>query len=338
VRVAAFLMSYPPERMVGAELMSAQFLEALVDAGHEVTVYADLIPAQYVRNGVHIKPRGAFEKIRKHADLIYSHPDLGTIGYIAAGLQRAPYVGVVHNIGTANSWHLVNHTPDLVVWNSESTQAHHKGEGGVVVRSPLRVKDHAAKTTGDAITLVNLIEAKGVDLFYELAATAPDDWNFLGVKGGYGFQKTPPPKKRTPPPPSKAAGTPKKNGTPTIIGPVAHDQMATKVWSKTKVLLMPSAEESWGRVGVEALCSGIPVVAHPTPGLVESLGDSGIFVDRDDTEAWQYALKELMTNDKAYAAASKKAKARAKALESITKTDLQLLVTTLEQLALTHRR
>jgi len=46
-------------------------------------------------------------------------------------------------------------------------------------------------------------------------------------------------------------------------------------------------------VGVEAMSSGIPVIAHPTPGLLESLDYAGIFVDRKDYKGWEDAIREL---------------------------------------------
>ena len=59
---------------------------------------------------------------------------------------------------------------------------------------------------------------------------------------------------------------------------------------------------------VEAAASGIPTIAHPTPGLQEALGDAGVFVDRDDIDGWETALKELL--GAGWALASKKALAR----------------------------
>lgn len=44
---------------------------------------------------------------------------------------------------------------------------------------------------------------------------------------------------------------------------------------------------------VEAIASGIPVIAHPTDGLVESLGPAGIFVDRADGQAWLDEIERL---------------------------------------------
>src|SRR5678815_5651953 len=69
--------------------------------------------------------------------------------------------------------------------------------------------------------------------------------------------------------------------------------MREKVYARTRILLMPSAYETWGRVGVEAMCSGIPVIAHPTPGLTEALGDAGFFDDRDDVDAWAKTVRRL---------------------------------------------
>jgi hypothetical protein len=74
---------------------------------------------------------------------------------------------------------------------------------------------------------------------------------------------------------------------------VPNQQDARVVYRDTRILLMPSAYESWGRVAIEAAHSGIPTIAHPTPGLRESLGDAGLFVDRTDTDGWVRELQRL---------------------------------------------
>lgn len=317
MRVSAFLVSYPPHRLVGAELMSAQFLEALAHAGHEVTVYADLVTEAYERNGVRIKPRSTFIRAKRTADLVYSHPDVGSIGYVVSQLHRIPYVAVVHNTGDLNRWHLAHHKPTLTIWNSESTREQLGGKGGLVVRSPLKVKEHAAKAKGKAFTIINLSKAKGIDTFNALAKAHPE-YPALAVQGGYGIQDT---------------ATPLSLGA-TVLDLVPHAQMPTAVWSKTKVLLMPSKEESWGRAATEALCSGIPVIAHPTPGLQDALGEAGIFIDRDDHEAWSLELKRLMEDQAAYEAASKAALKRARFLEKQTTQDLEAFLTACKSLSL----
>lgn len=294
--------------------MSSEFLEALAHAGHEVTVYADLVTETYERHGVRVNPRSTFNKNKRTADLIYSHPDLGSIGYVVSQIHRIPYVAVVHNTGDLNRWHLGHHKPTLTIWNSESTRSELGGEGGLVVRSPIRVKDHAVKTEGNSFTIINCTKDKGIDTFNALTKAHPDI-PALAVRGGYGLQETPSPIPMV-----------------SVTGPIPHAEMGKAVWSKTKVLLMPSKFESWGRAGVEALCSGIPVIAHPTPGLRESLGDAGIFIDRDDHESWSLELKKLMTDPDAYAVASKRAKGRARSLEKQTAQDLTEFLTACESL------
>jgi len=55
------------------------------------------------------------------------------------------------------------------------------------------------------------------------------------------------------------------------------------------------------------------VIAHPTQGLKEALGDAGIYVDRDDVDGWVAAITDLQDGRK-YNAASKAVKARFKFL------------------------
>jgi glycosyltransferase involved in cell wall biosynthesis len=119
----------------------------------------------------------------------------------------------------------------------------------------------------------------------------------------------------------------------TVIDNTAN--MRDDVYAQTRILLMPSDYESWGRVGVEAMASGIPVVAHPTPGLTESLGDAGTFVHRDDTAGWVKAIRSLRS-PKNFSAASKAAKARVEQLN--THRDLQTWVAAIENVVKVNPR
>lgn len=94
-----------------------------------------------------------------------------------------------------------------------------------------------------------------------------------------------------------------------------------RVYGKTRVLLMPSIYESWGRVGVEAMASGIPVIANPTDGLSEALGDAGVFVDRDDLDGWENAIRRLQ-DGRSWNAASRRAKARSAELDALRASDI----------------
>jgi glycosyltransferase involved in cell wall biosynthesis len=115
---------------------------------------------------------------------------------------------------------------------------------------------------------------------------------FLGVKGGWGLQ-----------PIYARANVRVLQKTPRMA----------KVYGQTRILLMPSAQETFGLVGVEAMTCGIPVIAHPTPGLHESLSTAGIFVDRTDVAGW-IAEIERLTDPTEWANASAAALLRAEEL------------------------
>ncbi|MBQ1164075.1 glycosyltransferase, partial [Streptomyces sp. A73] len=61
--------------------------------------------------------------------------------------------------------------------------------------------------------------------------------------------------------------------------------------------------------------SGIPVVAHPTPGLCESLGEAGVFVDRNDLDGYEAVLRKLLEAPAEYRLAAKRARARSRELD-----------------------
>jgi glycosyltransferase involved in cell wall biosynthesis len=142
--------------------------------------------------------------------------------------------------------------------------------------------------TGNAITLINMNENKGGKLFWQLARLLPNH-KFIGVKGAYG----------------KQVEHEKKLPNVTILNNTPDIQ---EVYKETKIVLMPSSYESWGRVAIEAGCSGIPTIASPTPGLKESLDYAGVFADVDDVADWVEAINMLdnSENYKKYSNLSKK--------------------------------
>jgi len=221
-----------------------------------------------------------------------------------------PLAILAHNTFAMTRAH-ITHAADLrglVVFNSHWMAAELGGhEKGIVVRPPVFANDYAT-TPGDKVTLINLSPTKGGNLFWDLARRMPDV-KFLGVKGAYGEQV--------------------EHDLPNVevLEHVCGHDMRERVYGQTRVLLMPSDYESWGRVGVEAMCSGIPVVAHPTEGLTESLGHAGIFLDRGNGDAWENELRRL-GKPQAWRAASKKAKARAVALDPAA--DIDRWVTAVE--------
>jgi len=58
-------------------------------------------------------------------------------------------------------------------------------------------------------------------------------------------------------------------------------------YEQMKILLIPSQwEEAFGRVAIEAMINGIPVIASNFAGLKDSVGDGGILIERDNVKGW----------------------------------------------------
>ncbi|TQM91025.1 D-inositol-3-phosphate glycosyltransferase [Ornithinimicrobium humiphilum] len=70
-----------------------------------------------------------------------------------------------------------------------------------------------------------------------------------------------------------------------IRPPVSREELAT--WFRAADLVaVPSYNESFGLVAVEALASGTPVVAARVGGLPVAVGRAGVLVDGHDPEVW----------------------------------------------------
>ena len=280
---------YPPSSRVGAWLSTHECLQRLAERGHEVHVRTVFAPADYTHGDVRVL--GRWDRSVAGYDAVVSHHGDTTSGVRQLCIKRdIPHVLMVH--GTPDQ---VDDSEGPVVWNSESSRA---GRNGIVVRPHVDPAIYRT-TAGDHVTLINLSREKGGDLFRQIVAAMPER-KFLGVRGGYGRQRIP--------------ADPNVEMVPTTT------DMAADVYSRTRVLLMPSKVETWGRTGVEALCSGIPVIAHPTPGLVESLGAAGIFVDRNDLAGWVGAIRRLDDPDE-YARRSAAALARVAELDTAADLD-----------------
>lgn len=217
-------------------------------------------------------------------DLLITHLDLTTQAMQLAIDIQLPLAHWAHNTMSFDTWKVNTLKCQLAIFNSKWVADYHKWEGDYIVLHPTVEPEQYRSEKGTKITLVNPTPGKGADTFYQLAKLMPNH-EFLTVKGVYGEQVAPP------------------NINPAIwpnVEFMEHTPDIRDVFRKTKVILMPSLYESYGRVGVEAACVGIPTIAHPTPGLKESLGEAGIFYDRDDIPAWHEQLKRLFSDEVYY--------------------------------------
>lgn len=189
-------------------------------------------------------------------------------------------VYIVHNTMDETNKYLHRENPDLAIFNTEWVKRFHKYNGNSVIVHPPVYREQHSTVPGDMITLVNLTPPKGSNMFYNMAIKLPK-FKFLGVEGGYWKDQQ------------------QYIRRPNITFQKNTSDMKKDVWSRTKVLLMPSSYESYGMVGIEALASGIPVIACPTPGLQESLSYAGIFPRTTSIREWRTELERLML-DSAY--------------------------------------
>lgn len=322
MRVLAHVHKYPPTHNAGAEWMLHAMLRDLVEHGHDVYVSFPEGPAPYRLEGVNVvgPHRGAkLTELARAADVLVTHLDRTREAAQAVAMVDRPLAHVVHNERQL-AFHHVKPGPYVLVVSNSLWIDKALGWPGrrIVVRPPVNGADYRTETTRELVTLVNVTEAKGSGLFYRLA-TAERGRRFLGVLGAYGTQDT-----RTA---RRLSNVELLAHTADIVG---------DVYARTRVVLMPSSYESYGRVAVEAAASGIPTIAHPTEGLVEALGPAGIFVDRGDERGWRKALAEL-DDPEVYLEASIKALARSERLTALAVVDLDLWRTTLEALAEEHR-
>ena len=250
------------------------------------------------------------------SDLIISHLNRQGYAINVAEFHHKPIVVINHN---ANGFPAIpaKHQPDsqnrflYTIYNSEHIKKSlHYPNPSFVLHPPVDADRVKVKKTGKKLTLINCWHNKGGNLFTNLAAMMPDR-EFLGVRGGYAEKD------------QVICNLPNvenMDNTPDI----------KKAYAKTRILLMPSLKESWGMAGVEAMASGIPVIAHPTAGLKESLADAGIFLDRDKPELWAAKIVEL-DNEDIYKAASAKCVKRFKEIQAMQEKELVDVETWFEQ-------
>lgn len=247
--------------------MTHEMLKRLVGRGHQVTVVTKDFTDPYVWDGIQVT-HGAVPD----GDILIYHPDYPAVALDWSG----PKVGICHNYRLSVQLGVRNTMPDLLTCNSHNTAKQIPYFRKLVVHPPVVVPAKRPKLTAkrDRITLINLEVTSKVGPFWQVAKAMPDEL-FLGVKGGYGRQAIP---KR-----------PRSNVE--ILEQVPHHLMKKHVWDRTKILLVPSATESWSMVASEAMAHGVPVVAHNLPGLWENMNGVAVWANRDNPNEWVDAIQ-----------------------------------------------
>lgn len=323
-RVLAYVHNYPPNQNAGAEWMLHELLVGARARGLDVRVLAARVGRDWQFEGIDVFGAGSDRRRAQlvgWSDVVLTHLDMTRDATTLAQRGARPVVHLLHNDRQLEFHRVKPAEVGLLVANSEWIAAHYRAwpVPMIVVRPPVDPARYRT-TPGQRVTLVNLNAEKGGHLFWKLAARLPAR-QFLAVRGGYGDQIGFPMVR-------SLADVKRAPRNVAFQWPTAN--MRDDVYARTRVLLMPSAYESWGRVAVEAMVSGIPVVAHPTPGLLESLGEAGVFVDRKDVDGWVDAVERLH-GQAAWESWSRKASTRSRELDPTD--DLDLFAASVDALA-----
>lgn len=88
------------------------------------------------------------------------------------------------------------------------------------------------------------------------------------------------------------------DGVVRFVPPVAQAELA-RWYAAATLVAVPSYNESFGLVAVEAQATGTPVVAAAVGGLTTAVRDgvSGLLVDGHDPHAWATALRRVVEDD-----------------------------------------
>jgi hypothetical protein len=275
VRVVASLLSYPPHRFIGSELMTHALLKRLVARGHQVTVVVREGSAPWTYDGIEVVggdlPKGEWHKLPAGDVLIY-HAEFYE-GSVENWVGKK--VAICHNSRMGVELGLYNVRPDLAVMNSETMRKGLRYSNTCVVHPPVPRPEKPVH--GDRVTLINMEKTSKVGPFWEVAKLMKPQ-GFLGVRGGYGEQSNP-------------------SYVPVnvdVIDSVLPSEMTEKVWARTAVLMVPSATESWSMVASEAMAHGIPVIASPLPGLIENMQGVGTWAHREHPQSWVNGINTIL--------------------------------------------
>ncbi len=303
------MMTYVPNMTAGAEITSHITNKQLLKDGFEVTVI--------VKNYVTDRQDGV--KILKSHDEVYDATPEAQDAlqkasvicvqnlYYDTGLNyakkyRKPICYFIH--ATSRGKEFFGYTgawPIYIVYNSWSMKADIGANYKNYVLKPYvdmkRFKPLAAAAGSPSryyVTLVNLNQSKGGQILIDLAKAMPDV-QFLGVEGGYGNQI-------------------RDYSVPNITY-IPKTNKIEDVYAKSRIVLMPSAFETWGRVAIEAMASGVPVIINDVQGMREACQEGALVANRSDLSEWIRLIRRLRNNPVFYSEQVQKAQQRIRELE-----------------------
>jgi glycosyltransferase involved in cell wall biosynthesis len=295
--------AYVPHWNAGAEKSFHDLAKSLIRRGHDVKVIVPFLK-DYEHEGVKVykEDQTANAPLWRAADIVFTQ-----LNCTGITINLAKYYGkkVVHFARNDNNYDMIRYRvqDNFIVYNSEWVKKSLAYPLQSFVMPP--IVDYRYYDIGDDpfgrkyITLINHNENKGANQVIEIAKRMPEK-QFLFIDGGYGDQIT--------------ADLPN-------LTVWHHQKDIREVYKVTRILLMPSKYESWGRTCTEAMCNGIPVVHSYTPGLLENTAYRQMAAERYNTDDW-ITIIEALDNPEFYKSVSASGRFRAKELDPEKNMDL----------------
>lgn len=304
ISVLAHVHSYPPVGLAGAPMTLHWLLKHGAERGWTPRVVvdsreqrADAYGSIPVRNDHNVR---TIALDYTFSQVVITHLNSTPKAVEMSRRAGRPLVHLVHNERQLRQHKVTRRDCALAIFNSNALSDAVGWDGPSIVAHPhVPVAEYATSGHGDAVTLVNLSGLKGAPLFYELARKNPGV-RFIGVTGSYDAQVPPPPLANL-----------------EIWEPQTDMR---KVYAQTRLLLMPSERETWGRTAIEAACSGIPSICSSTRGMLET-GVAEMYLG-PDFEKWNKAVRRFTRGEKAWAAASEEALTKAVQWDEIVSVEL----------------
>jgi glycosyltransferase involved in cell wall biosynthesis len=132
-----------------------------------------------------------------------------------------------------------------------------------------------------------LVPEKGLDLLVRAVARLPGKWHLHFIGDGPEREAL-----------RELAGLYNIGGSVSFDGPVPSTEMPSR-YHQLDVLVLPSRtrpnwKEQFGRVLIEAMACGVPVVGSNSGAIPEVIGDAGLIFPEDDLDALVARLQSLM--------------------------------------------
>jgi glycosyltransferase involved in cell wall biosynthesis len=272
MRILWSIHLYPPKHNCGAEYVAHHVNKYLLSQGHEVRVMLlQGSEGPYIFEGVEVVPYPRHNVLDAYnwADVVCTHLDFDRHTTNICGILKRPVFHFMHN-DAVDFYKFIEEArmPQYMVYNSEWIAKEYSFNCASVVLYPPCPADYyrilGNPINSEYITLINTNENKGGYLLIKLAEAMPDR-KFLAVNGSYDDGGLMPYIN------SRLKALPN-------VKFIEHSSNPREIYQQTRILLVLSRYESWGRVATEAMSNGIPVIYTPTKGLWENIGLNGVMM------------------------------------------------------------